>query len=253
MGTTKLTRKEILAEDPIHGAMIQLVELFQVHGKKIGIAAVAVVLLGVAIYGGFQYLEHRHAQAQATLWKGMSFYHAEIAPDASDDPYAKGPAPTFRNEAARYQAAAKEFSSVASGFGNSQVSVIARYYLALTQLQLGQKQEAYQNLENVAGNSRARTVGNLAKRVLATEYLNTGNHQRAKEILEGMIRDPKCDLPKEDLTIDLARVLVAQGKRDEAIKVLQDASAQGAEFSLLKQRVAVELDKLQKAPTTALQ
>jgi predicted negative regulator of RcsB-dependent stress response len=253
VGTTKLTRKEILAEDPVHAAIIQLIEFFKTSGKKIGILAVAVVLLAVGIYGGLQYLDARQARAQQQLWKGMSYFHAEIAADASDDPYAKGPVPTFRSDAAKYQAAVKEFSSIVSGFGYSKIAVVARYYLALSQLQLGQKKEAIQNLETTASNSRERTIGFLAKRVLATEYLNSGNYRGAREILEGMIRDPQYDLPKEDLNIDLSKALVAQGKRDEAIKVLRDAGAQGQQFSLLKQRLMMELDKLQKTPQVGSQ
>jgi predicted negative regulator of RcsB-dependent stress response len=253
VGTTKLTRKEILAEDPVHGAIIQLIEFFKVSGKKIGILAVIVVLLAVGIYGGLQYLDARQGRGQQQLWKGMSYFHAEIAADASDDPYAKGPVPTFRSDAAKYQAAAKEFSSIVSGFGYSKIAVVARYYLGLSQLQLGQKKEAIQNLRTTADNSRERTVGFLAKKVLATEYLNSGNYRGAREILEGMIRDPQYDLPKEDLNIDLSKALVAQGKRDEAIKVLRDAGAQGQQFSLLKQRLMMELDKLQKTPRTGSQ
>jgi predicted negative regulator of RcsB-dependent stress response len=249
VGTTKLTRKEILAEDPVHEAMIRLVEFFQTNGKKIAIGAVIGALLAVGIYAGMQYLGQRQEKAQAQLARGMSFFHGQVAADATDDPFAKGPTPTFRDDSAKYKAAAKEFSAIASGFGSSQVSVIARYYLGLSQLQLGQKKEAVQNLENVAGNSRVRTVGYLAKRVLATEYMNSGNQKGAREILEGMIRDPQCDLPKEDLNVDLARILAAQGKRDEAIKVLRDASAQGPQFSLLKQRLSTELEKLQKVST----
>jgi predicted negative regulator of RcsB-dependent stress response len=253
VGTTKLTRKEILSEDPVHEAMIHLIEFFRENGKKIGIAAVAMVLLAVGIYGGVQYLDNRQAQAQQQLWKGMNLFHAQVASDASDDPYAKGPNPVFRSEAAKYQAAVKEFSSVASGFGNSKLAVIARYYSGLSQLQLGQKKEAIQSLETVANNSRDRTVGYLAKKVLATEYSAAGNHRAAKDLLEGMIRDPQCDLPKEDLSIDLSKVLVALGKRDDAIKVLRDAGTQGQQLSPLKQRMMTELDKLQKTPKTGSQ
>lgn len=253
MGTTKLTRKEILAEDPVREAMIQLVDFFRANGKKVLIAAAVIVLLAVGIYAGVQYLGYRQTQAQLQLWKGMSFFHAQVSSDASDDPYAKGPSPVFRSEAAKYQAASKEFSSVVSGFGYSKIAVVARYYLGLSQLRLGQKKEAAQSLETVANNSRERTIGFLAKKVLATEYAANGNYRGAKEILEGMIRDQQCDLPKEDLSIDLSKVLVAQGKRDEAIKVLRDASAQGPQFSLLKQRLMMELDKLEKAPKTGSQ
>jgi predicted negative regulator of RcsB-dependent stress response len=253
VGTTKLTRKEILAEDPVHQAIIELIEFFRVNGKKIAIGAAAIVLLAVGVYGGIQYLDNKQAKAQDRLREGMNFFHAQVSPDASDNPYAKGTSPVFRNEAAKYQAAAKEFSSVVSGFGYSKLAVVARYYLGLTQLQLGQKKEAAQNLEQVATSSKDRTLSNLAKKVLAADYVATGNYRGAKELLEGMIRDPQCDLPKEDLSIDLAKALVAQGKRDEAIKVLRDASAQGAQFSPIRQRVMTELDKLQKPPKTGSQ
>jgi hypothetical protein len=63
-----------------------------------------------------------------------------------------------------------------------------------------------------------------------------------------MIKDPQCNLPKEDLAIQLSRALVALGKRDEAVKVLKESSSQGPAFSVLKQQLTAELDKLQKAP-----
>jgi predicted negative regulator of RcsB-dependent stress response len=248
VGTTKLTRKEILAEDPVHEAIIQLIEFFQTNGKKIGILAVVIVVVAVGIYGGLQYLDNRQMQAQQQLGKGMDFFHARVTPDASNDPFAKGPAPVFQSDNAKYNAAAKEFSSLVSGYGYSKLSVVARYYLGLSQLQLGQNKEAVQNLEIVAGNSRDRTIGFLAKKALAANYMDSGNYKGAVDTLKGMISDPQCDLPKEDLTLDLSRALVAQGKRDEAIKILREAGTQGQDFSPTKQRMMMELDKLQKAP-----
>jgi predicted negative regulator of RcsB-dependent stress response len=250
VGTTKLTRKEILAEDPVHEAIIRLIEFFKANGKNIGLIVAAVVLVAVGVYGGIQYLANREVQAQESLGKGMDLFHAQIAPDATDDPYAKGATPTFRTDQARYQAAAKEFSSLISKYGYSKTAIVARYYLGLAQMQLGQAKEAAQNLESVAGNSKDRTVGYLAKKALAGLYFSAGNHKGARELLEGMIKDPQCILPKEDMNIQLSRVLVAQGKRDEAMKVLRDAGSQGTDFNALKQQVTQELDRLQKASRT---
>ena len=250
MGTTKLTRKEILAEDPVHETLIRIVELFRANGKKIGILAAAVVVIAVGVYIGLQYLDSRESQAQEKLAKGLNIYHAQIAADATDDPYRKGPNPAFRSEPDKYKAAAKEFSVIVDGYSFGRVSIVARYYLGLSQLQMGQKKEAVQNLEVVSSNSKDRTVGYLAKIVLATEYSNSGNHKGASELLYGMVKDPQCQLPKEELTIQLSRALVAQGKRDEAIKILREASSQGPAFSMLKQQIATELDRLQKAPST---
>jgi predicted negative regulator of RcsB-dependent stress response len=253
VGTTKLTRKEILAEDPVHLAIMQFIEFFRVNGSKVAIAAAAAVVLGLGIYVGLQYLDSREIQAQVQLGKGIDFFHAEIAADATDDPYGKGPTPTFRSDTAKFEAASKEFSALVSGYGYGKVSIIARYYLGLTQLQLGQSKEAIQNLESVANNSRERTVGFLAKKVLATAYMKAGNYKGSQEILEKMIKDPQCDLPKDDLNIQLSRVLVAEGKRDEAVKVLREASTQGAAFGVFKQQLIAELDRLQKTPNVGME
>jgi predicted negative regulator of RcsB-dependent stress response len=249
VGTTKLTRKEILAEDPVHEALVRIVEFFRANSKRIGIAAVAVVLVAIGIYAGLQYLDSREVQAQEMLAKGIDLFHGQIAADATNDPYGKGPNPVFRSETAKYQAAAKEFASIVDRYSFGKIPIVARYYLGLSQLRTGQKKEAIQNLELVSSNSKDRALGYLAKKILATDYVDSGNNKGASEILYGMIKDPQCQLPKEDLSIQLSKALMAQGKRDEAIKVLRDAgSTQGPAFSMLKQQVTMELEKLLKTP-----
>ena len=247
MGTTKLTRKEILTDDPVQEALLRLVGFFKANGNKIGIAVAVAVLLAAGIYGGLYYLDKRDAEGQKQLSRGMPFFHAEVTPDAKDDPFGNGPNPQFRSDKAKFEAAAKEFSSLASGPSYSKLTIVGRYYLGLTQLQLGKNKEAIQNLESVANNSRDRTVGFLAKKVLATQYFNSGNYKGAQGILDGMLKDPQCDLPKEDLSLELAWVLDAQGKRDQAIQILKDANSQGPEFGTFKQKVAEELERLQKS------
>jgi predicted negative regulator of RcsB-dependent stress response len=246
VGTTKLTRKEMLSEDPVHIAIVQTIEFFRTNGAKVAAGAVAIALLACAGYFGLQYLDRREAQAQEQLGKGMDFFHGAIAADATNDPYGKGPAPTFRSESDKYQAAAKEFSPIAAGHGYGEVSAIARYYLGLSQLRLGQKKEAIQNLETVASDSKNRTLGFLAKRALAANALSAGEYKKAQQFLEGMIKDPQCDLQKEDLSIQLSRALVAEGKRDEAVKALVDANAQSSEFGIYKQQLITEMERLQK-------
>ena len=81
-------------------------------------------------------------------------------------------------------------------------------------------------------------MGYLSKKVLATEYAESGNNKAAGEILDSMLKDPKCQLPKEDLSLQLSRVLVAQGKRAEAIKLLREATLTGSVI----QRVSAAAD-----------
>jgi tetratricopeptide (TPR) repeat protein len=252
VGTTKLTRKEMTAEDPVHGAIVHMIEYVKKNVRVIGFAVAAIVLIAIGYYGVRQIRGNQEMKAQEQLGKGMEFYHAQVATDATDDPYSKGPTPVFKSETAKYQAAAKQFSTLATGYGNAPSTILARYYLGLSQIQLGQNKEATRNLESVVGNSG---IGYFAKKVLARNEAALKNYKRATEILDGMIKDPQCNLPKEDLTIELSRILVAQGKKAEAIKILSETAgnSQGASFSKLKQQVADELDRIQKGPKATVQ
>jgi predicted negative regulator of RcsB-dependent stress response len=254
VGTTKLTRKEIMAEDPVHEALIGIVELFRVHGATIALIVGSVALLSIGIYFGLQYLDDRETQGQKQLAKGIDFYHAEIKADAQDDPYAKGSTAIFRTDKVRDEAASKEFSSILSNHKYCKLAVLARYYLGLTQFRLGQDKEGIQNLQAVSKSTKDSMVADLAKKVLASRDYDAGDYKGAQEILQAMIQNPKCELLKEDLKMDLSRALAAQGKRDEAIKLLSEARDQ-AGTSLLKSQVIEELTKLQggsKASSVAL-
>jgi tetratricopeptide (TPR) repeat protein len=244
LGTTKLTRKEILAEDPVHHAIVRIVELFREQGKMIAAVAAAGLLVIAGIFFGIQYLDKREARVQDQLARGMEFYHARVDPSALDDPFGKGSEPLFRTEEARYKAAAREFSSVVSAWGVAKLAVIARYYQGLTQMRLGQKEEALRSLEAVRNNTRDRTVAYLARQVIAEHYIETGNPKGAREILEEMIKDPQCALPKSMLQLDLARALEGLGKRDEAIKILREAR-DGSGRSMLVSMIVQELNKLE--------
>lgn len=244
MGTTKLTRKEIAA-DPIHDALITAIDTFRTRSKIITLTAIGVVLVSVVVYLGMGYLDTRDSLAQQEFAKGMDFYHAAVNESAKDDPYALGPNPTFRSEEAKYRAAMEHFNIVASRFGSSnKMGVMARYYTGLCQKNLGQKNEAIASLTAVGNNTSDRTIGFLAKKVLATFYVENGDPQKGVEILQAMIKDPQCGLPKEDLQIDLSRAYMAQGNRAEALKVLQQAQ-EGGGAGMLQSQIFQELTRLQ--------
>jgi len=246
VGTTKLTRKEILAEDPVHGSMVMLANYFSTHKKIIILVAAVVIVLILGIYGGSIFLEKRGNHAQEILARGMDYYHAEVDPEATDDPYQNGSVAVFKTDDLKYQAAINELGSIVSGYGYSGVSPIARYYLGLTKLKMGKTEEGIEDLEIVSSNSKERNISHLAKKVLAREYAKNGNYDEAKKILEVMIQDAAYELPLEDLRIQLAGILNNEGKYEEALTVLQEGASEGSSLSPLRQRLMTELEKVQK-------
>ena len=243
MSTTKLTRKQISA-DPIHDVLISTVEVLRERARMIIMVAAGLLLVAVAVYFGLRYLESRNSAGQRELAKGIEYYHGLTDAKAQEDPYAFGPTPVFRTEEDKYRAANTAFETVVGRYGSSKLGVIARYYLGLTQLRLGKKSEGIASLEATANNTKERTVGYLAKKVLASYWVESGNAKKGQEILEGMLKDPQCELPKEDLQLDLSRALMAQGKRAEALKVLQEAQESGG-GGMLQSLIFQELGRIQ--------
>jgi len=120
VGTTKLTRKEILSDDPIRERIIRLFGLFQINRAKIGAAVLVVIVLAIGFWAWSFYLDSRADAAGAMLGRGMTFFIANVSPDADEnDPFAAGDTPRFISDEAKYQAAAKEFSAAAASFVSS--------------------------------------------------------------------------------------------------------------------------------------
>ncbi len=246
VGTTKLTRKEILAEDQVHGSMVMLVEFFNTNKKIILVTAAAAIILALGIYGVFEYLDSKNLQAQEILGRGMDFYHADVDPEAADDPYANGSVASFKTDSDKYLAASKEFQSILSDYGFTKASTLAEYYLGLTQLKMGDIAAGVESLQSVSSESNKGSLGYLADKVLARVYENEGRYNDAREILEAMIQDEDYELPQEELRLQLARILKKEGKYEDALNVLQEGASQGSSLSPLRQRLTDELEETQR-------
>jgi len=246
VGTTKLTRKEILAEDPVHGSMVMLVEFFRTHTKVISVVASAVIILIIGIYWGRSFLRDRELQAQEVLARGMDYYHAQVDPAATEELDAYSSKTEFKSDELKYQAVIEVLEPAVSGFGYSKVAPMARYYLGLAKIKLGKTEDGIRDLERVSEDSSDRAMSHLAKNVLARVYVEKGDPEGAKKIIEAALNDTAYELPKEELRIQLARILTGEGKYEEALGVLEAGIAEASSLSPLRQKLLEEQEKAQK-------
>ena len=65
MGTTKLTKKEILSEDPVRETILNMIEFLRVNRKWIGIGVAAFIVVGLGAFFGIDYLDTREIEACA--------------------------------------------------------------------------------------------------------------------------------------------------------------------------------------------
>ena len=247
MGTTKLTRKEILAEDPVHGSMVMLVDFFRTNTKNIFLVAAAVIILIVGVYWGRTFWRNRGIEAQEILAKGIDYYHARVDPEAAEAlPAAYGPNAVFKSDELKYKAVIEVLEPAVSGFGYSKVAPMARYYLGLAKLKAGMAEDGIMELERVAGSSADRAMSHLAKNVLAHVYAEEGKIEEAKKTIQAALDDTGYELPKEELRIQLARILTDEGKYEEALSVLQAGASESSSLSPLRQRLMEAQQKAQK-------
>src|SRR5438445_12731375 len=81
----------------------------------------------------------------------------------------------------RAAAAHKQFQEIASKYPHTRSGEIARYFLGLTSLQLGDYAAAERELKNIA-DSHHQDFASLAKFALASVYRNTNRNKDAIEL-----------------------------------------------------------------------
>ena len=89
-------------------------------------------------------------------------------------------------------------------------------------------------------------MSSLAKNALAQIYVEEGKVEEAKKIIEAALADAAYELPKEELRIQLGKILTGEGKYEEALNVLQAGASETSSLSPLRQRLMDEQERAQK-------
>jgi len=127
---------------------------------------------------------------------------------------------TFKTETEKNTKALKEFEVVVRDFPRSKEAKIARYYIGLTQFQLGHKDQAQKDLEKLAGEGND-SVGSLARLELADVYSSMGKEEEARKVYDYLIKNPSDMVSENRALLAKAQYLSARNP-EEARKLLND-------------------------------
>jgi predicted negative regulator of RcsB-dependent stress response len=148
----------------------------------------------------------------------------------------------YSTAADRSKAANSQFAAVAQQYGWLPQGTKARYFLGITDEELGQNASAETELKAAAG-AWDRNIANLAKLALAGLYRQTSRDPQAIDLYNGLVAKPSQTVSAAVAQLDLADLYVAEGKQDQARALwarVKDADKDGAAGAAAAQKLAAK-------------
>lgn len=208
-----------LKQDRFAEATGETVQWAVAHRNKIIVIAAIVAVVVAAALGSWYYEQNQDAAASADLGKAMSSYSAPLRPAGMPpDPQFV----SFASSEERAKSAQAQFRVVVDKYRHTNSADIARYFLGLTEIDLGNNAAAEQDLKQVT-DSRNHDVASLAKLALATVYHDTNRDPQAIEIYKQLIARPTRAVSKARAQLEMASLYQAKDPQ-EARKIYEQIS-----------------------------
>jgi predicted negative regulator of RcsB-dependent stress response len=210
-----LSRKE-LKQDKIHDAIEHGAEAVYSHSQAAAIL-VSVVIAVVLVYGGWKlYNDRQSLHASAALDAAMKVYYAPIRPAGQPGDAAEV---TFPDLQTRAQNASTKFAAIADKYPSTNPGKLARYYQALTLLDVEKENQALEQLKKVMGGSD-KELSAMAQYQIATIYARTGKTDDAVKTYRVLADQKSVLVPRPLVLLELAGLL-SQTKPAEAATIYQ--------------------------------
>jgi pentatricopeptide repeat protein len=182
------------------------------HLREVQIALLAALALGAAAFGVSYFREARAREGDRAFAEALTTFHAPLETELP----AGTPRPVlvFKTAAEKYRKAAGEFDGVERRYGSMVVGREARYYGALSRIEMGEFAEAEKVLKDLAAGSGLEA--SLARLALAEGYRRAGKPDQALEVYRQMVDASGASLPKDHVLMRMGALLEEQQKFAEA-------------------------------------
>ena len=233
-----LSRKE-LKQDKIRESIEHGAEAVYSH-SQVAAAAVGAVLLVVLVYGGWKFYNDRQTlQASAGLDEAMKIYNAPLR--TGNEPVEAGEV-TYTDIQKRAQDASQKFAAVADKYPGTNPGKLARYYQALTLLDLEKQNQSIEELKKLVGGSD-KELSAMAQYQLAAVYARTGKTDDAIKAYRAVADSKSALVPRPLVLLELADLL-RQSNPTEATSLYQQLKKDYPANSAISDRADRGLDAL---------
>ena len=197
--------REEIKQDEFASGLEKAVEWTTAHKDEVRIGAgVALVLLAAA--GAVGYFQGQRArEADRAFRDALTTFEAPVASEVAPDAQ-RPPGQVFATAEERYKTAAAAFEGVERRFGSSKTALRAKYYEALSRIELGQYPEAEKALRELQSNGTGLEP-ELARAALASLYRRSGQTDKAVEAYRGLATNPSANLPRDFALLSAAQTL----------------------------------------------
>ncbi|MFZ0731308.1 MAG: tetratricopeptide repeat protein [Candidatus Sulfotelmatobacter sp.] len=170
------------------------------HRTTIIIALIVLILVVGGVGGGWYYLNQQDLTASLDLTQAVRTMDTPLRPAGTPE---QPDFPTFTSAKERSAAAQKQFQQIVDKYPHTRTADMARYFLGVTAVNLGDTSAAERNFNDVISRSN-RQVASLAKDALAALYADTNRTKQAIALYQELINKPTDSVGKVTAELQLA-------------------------------------------------
>ncbi|HXR34108.1 MAG TPA: tetratricopeptide repeat protein [Verrucomicrobiae bacterium] len=197
-----ISRKE-LKQDKVRETFEHGAEAVLSHTRLASIALLAVIVIASGYLGWRFYTDRQNAQAQAAFDEAMKIYNAPLS--ITGQPTLPGEL-TYADGARRSQDAEAKLVVVAEKYPHTNAGKLARYYSALSLMDLDRLNQASEELKKLdAGSDKELAALAEYQRALIAE--RTGKNEEAVKELQALTNSGSVLVPKPMILLELAGML----------------------------------------------
>jgi len=175
------------------------------HRDEIRIGVLVLVVLAGAVLALTHFRDQRMREADRALREALTSFEAPVAselPSGGERPAGQ----VFPSVEEKYKTAAAAFEGVERRYASSAAGLRAKYFAALSRLELGQYAEAEKALKEIQSRG-AGLEPDLARLALAEVYRRGGQLDRAVETYRALASNPNASMPRDHALMRAAQSL----------------------------------------------
>ncbi len=210
----RLTRKEMKRNEFVE-ALERSAGFLERNARWLVIGAAVVLVLVLAGFGAWMWLERQETRANAALADALEVYRAPVGPDAAAQ--ADADAPHFADAAARRQRAREMFTALRDDFRFADSADVADVYLGEIAADEGQPDRARELWQSFVDAHPDHVLADQVRVNLLHLDRDQGQGEQVASRLEAMLAGPAEDreLPGDVILYELAQTYEGLGKTDQ--------------------------------------